>query len=122
MWFIVVGCSAALVHWLVVVACVEHLALPPLLANLIGWLLAFVVSFSGHYRLTFRHHSASMLTAARRFFMVSAAGFLLNEASYAWLLKATPLRYDLLLGLVLVGVAVLTFILGRLWAFGKAAA
>jgi putative flippase GtrA len=50
--FIIVGCAAAATHWGVAVACVEGLGAAPLLANLLGWLVAFVVSFSGHYRLT----------------------------------------------------------------------
>ena len=92
----------------------------PLLANLVGWLIAFLVSFSGHYRLTFRHQQARLVPAAARFFMVSALGFCINEASYAWLLRTTTIRYDVLLLLILVAIAVLTFALSRLWAFRSA--
>ncbi|HEY0293805.1 MAG TPA: GtrA family protein [Bordetella sp.] len=116
-WFVVVGCAAAATHWSVVVLLVEHAGLPPVLANVAGWLIAFVVSFSGHYRLTFQHAGAPLLPAAGRFFLVSAMGFAVNEAAYAWLLHATPLPYDLLLAAVLLGMAVLTFIASRLWAF-----
>src|SRR5690606_18821509 len=93
-WFVAVGCAAAATHWLVVVATVDWLGLAPLLANVIGWLVAFVVSFAGHYRLTFRQQRAPLFKAARRFFAVSALGFGANELAYAWLLQATPLRYD----------------------------
>jgi hypothetical protein len=48
---------------------------------------------------------------------VSALGFCVNEASYAWLLHATTLRYDVLLAAILIAIAALTFILGRFWAF-----
>lgn len=116
-WFIAVGCAAAATHWLVVIATVTQLNLPPLLANVIGWSVAFLVSFAGHYRLTFRHHATSILIAARRFWTVSAIGFLINEAAYAFLLKTTALRYDVLLFFVLLAVAVLTFFLSRYWAF-----
>ncbi|HPP47390.1 MAG TPA: GtrA family protein, partial [Accumulibacter sp.] len=91
--FIAVGCAAALTHWLVAVACVAHWQLQPLVANIAGWLVAFVVSFSGHYRLTFRQQSNSLLRACRRFFVVSSAGFAINELSYAYLLHATPIAY-----------------------------
>jgi putative flippase GtrA len=116
-WFVVVGCAAAATHWVVVVAVVSLASLAPLAANVIGWLVAFVVSFSGHYQLTFRHQRAPMLRAALRFFLVSALGFCVNEASYAWLLHATTLRYDVLLAAILIAIAALTFILGRFWAF-----
>lgn len=79
--------------------------------------MAFFVSFLGHYRLTFRRLASSWMSAARRFFLISACGFVLNEAAYAWLLHVTSVRYDVLLALILVGLAVLTFLVSRLWAF-----
>lgn len=121
-WFIAVGCAAAATHWLVAVACVEGFAAAPLLANLAGWLVAFGVSFSGHYQFTFRHQKSVWHVAARRFFFVSAAGFLVNETSYAWLLHHTAIRYDVLLALVLIAIAILTFVLSRLWAFRRSSA
>ena len=89
----------------------------PLLANLLGWLVAFFVSFSGHYQLTFRHQPKQLGVALQRFFLVSAGGFLVNELAYAYLLEATAIAYDLLLAEILVAIAVLTFIISRLWAF-----
>ena len=120
-WFVIVGAAASLTHWLVVVAIVAGFSAQPLIANIAGWLVAFTVSFSGHYHLTFRYQKASLRSAVTRFFIVSAIGFAINEASYAWLLHATALPYDVLLFLVLVGVAALTFVLSRLWAFRPAA-
>lgn len=116
-WFTAVGCAAALVHWLVVVALVKFVALTPLVANVIGWLVAFGVSFSGHHHLTFRLHNAPAWQAARRFFLVSATGFAVNEISYAYLLHFTKIRYDILLAAVLIVIAGFTFIVGRFWAF-----
>jgi len=118
-WFVIVGCAAAATHWAVAVACVAAGGLAPLVANVVGWLVAFCVSFAGHYRLTFRHQHAPLARAARRFFAVSALGFAVNEAAYAALLRATSIRYDILLALILVGIAGLTFILGRWWAFRR---
>jgi putative flippase GtrA len=118
-WFIMVGCAAAATHWMVVVIAVSGGGMPPLTANLVGWLVAFCVSFAGHFQLTFRQHRAPLVRAARRFFAVSALGFAVNELAYAWLLKATTLRYDVLLALILITIAGMTFILGRLWAFRR---
>lgn len=118
-WFVLVGCAAAATHWAAVVVLVSQAHLAPLLANVGGWAIAFGVSFLGHYHLTFKHQQAPLGQAARRFLAVSALGFALNEAAYAWLLHATPWRYDLVLAVVLVGVAALTFLLSRRWAFQR---
>lgn len=118
-WFIAVGCAAAATHWSVVVLTVTASGMAPLAANIIGWIVAFCVSFVGHYFLTFRHQQAPLARAAGRFFAVSALGFGINEAAYAWLLRATAMRYDILLALILIGIAGMTFILGRYWAFRR---
>ncbi len=115
--FVAVGCAAAATHWLVAVLAVRALSYAPLVANLVGWLVAFCVSFAGHFHFTFRHQHAPIAKAARRFFLVSALGFSVNELAYAWLLRVTTIRYDILLALILIAIAVMTFILGRFWAF-----
>jgi len=116
-WFVVVGCTAALTHWQVAVACVETLGWPPLLANAAGWLVAFNVSLLGHYYLSFKHRGATFKQAARRFFVVAILAFAVNEVAYAALLHFSPLAYDAALVLVLVSIAALTFVLSRWWAF-----
>jgi putative flippase GtrA len=115
--FIAVGCSAALVHWLIVVGLVSAWHWHPLAANVCGWLGAFGVSFAGHQGLTFRGHGRARGAAAVRFLAVSAAGFAINEAAYALLLHFTGQRYDLVLAAVLILVAVLTYRLSRHWVF-----
>jgi len=69
------------------------------------------------YRLTFRYQQNSLAIACGRFFLVSASGFVINELSYAFLLHVTNIAYDLLLAVILVAIAVLTFILSRYWVF-----
>jgi putative flippase GtrA len=116
-WFVAVGGAAAAVHLGVVVALVEWLRLAPLLANVGGWLVAFVVSFCGQWLLTFRGRGAPWRQALPRFFLVSAAGFAGNEAAYALLLRFSALPYHLSLALVLVAIAVMTYLLSSRWAF-----
>jgi putative flippase GtrA len=116
-WFLIVGTAAAAVHWGVVVLLVRHGGWRPLMANVVGWLVAFMVSFSGHHRLTFRDHGGSIGSSAARFFLVSAGGFTINEVAYALLMHWSGLRYDLLLAGVLVAVAGLTYLLSRHWVF-----
>lgn len=116
-WFLVVGSVAAAVHWGVVVFLVGHLGWSPLVANIVGWLTAFIVSFSGHHWLTFRGHGNPAQASALRFFAVSAGGFAINEAAYAVLMQWGGIRYDAGLFVVLVAVAGATYLLGRQWAF-----
>ena len=116
-FFVLVGSAAALTHFLTVVLIVERFALAPLKANVIGWLCAFGVSYGGHYFLTFADHAAPVLRSAARFFLLSAAGFAINETSYAILLSVSALPYYFLLALILISVAVLTYLLSQRWAF-----
>ena len=116
-WFLAVGGAATLVHWAVVVALVEGITARPLPANVAGWLVAFCVSFLGHHKLSFRGHQAPAAAAAWRFFIVSASGFMLNQLAYAVLLAKTDLSYALLLGLVLAGVSLATYVASRWWVF-----
>lgn len=116
-WFVAVGCAAAAVHFGVVVLLVEGRRLPPLAANVGGWLVAFVVSFLGQSLLTFRSRQAPWRQALPRFFMISLSAFAVNESAYAVLLRATGMRYDVLLALVLLAVAVVTYLLSSAWAF-----
>lgn len=115
--FVVTGCVAAAVHLSVVVGLVATFGAPPLGANVVGWLTAFVVSFAGHHRWTFAHQGARWHRALPRFFALSAIGFAINEAAYALALRFLPWRYDVLLAGVLLGVAVGTYLLSKWWAF-----
>ena len=116
-WFVIVGCAAAATHWLVAVGCIAFLGLLPAIANLVGWSVAVVVSFSGHYRLTFRHQRKSLWPSVRRFLLLSASGFAVNELAFVTLLRLTDIPYFVLLALILIAVAFLTFVLSRHWAF-----
>ncbi len=112
-----VGCAAAATHWLVAVLCISQWHWPASVGNFAGWLVALWVSFSGHYFLTFRHQHKTWWAALRRFALISFAGFVVNEVAFVSLLRWTTLPYTLALAWVLVGVAGLTFVLSRYWAF-----
>jgi putative flippase GtrA len=89
----------------------------PLKANLLGWLVAVVVSFAGHHRLTFRDRAAPLQASAGRFLLVSAGGFAVNEAAYAVLLAWSGQAYEQVLAVVLLCVAGVTYLLSRHWVF-----
>ncbi len=116
-WFGVVGVSAMAVHLASVALLLVPLGLPPLLANVVGFLLAFQVSHAGHRRLTFRRGDLPAARSRGRFFIVAVGSFVANEALYAVLLHTTGLDYRVALAIVLVAVAVLTYVAARQWAF-----
>ena len=115
--FIVIGTAAAAVHLAVVTLLVRLGGLRPLLANVAGWAVAFWVSFMGHYGWTFRGTVLTRNASARRFVLLSGAGFAVNESLYALALDTSTLRFDVLLALVLLATAVITFVASRWWAF-----
>jgi putative flippase GtrA len=116
--FIAVGCAAALMHLAVVAVVVEVFGLAPLAANVIGFCVAFLVSFGGHARFTFPIAPNRFAAARMRFLAVALTGFVINQAAYAEALHLFGERYYLpVLAAVLVGVAASTFVLSKLWAF-----
>jgi putative flippase GtrA len=117
-WFVVVGCTAAAVHLGTVVLLVSGFGWRPLVANVLAWLVAFCVSFSGHWHLTFPRSGSPLARAAKRFFLISFAGFAVNEAMYAVLLRLAGTQwYAVVLFFVLLAVAVITYLLSSRWAF-----
>ncbi len=118
--FIAVGTAAAFTHLAVVAAAVELFALRPLAANVIGFCIAFLVSFGGHARWTFPVTRERYASARNRFFLVAFTGFVLNQTAYAEALHIFGREFYLpALGAVLVGVAAATFLLSKLWAFAQ---
>jgi len=115
--FVLIGVAAAATHFAVVWGLVTAFGLPPLAANVAGWIIAFAVSFAGHHAWTFGDQQAPLAQSARRFALVSFAGFAVNEACYALLLRGGWLDYRVALVLVLLAVAGCTYALGRYWAF-----
>jgi putative flippase GtrA len=118
--FVAVGGVAAAVHWFIAVLFVRTAGWVPLAANAGGWAVALCVSFAGQSTLTFGDQGAPFWRSARRYALLSLGGFLANETAYAVLLQWTSWRYDLVLAVVLCGVAVATFMCSRLWAFRPA--
>ncbi|NNM52192.1 MAG: GtrA family protein [Pseudomonadales bacterium] len=117
-WFVLVGMAASLTHYLVVLGLVGCADWHPLRANVMAFLIAFGVSYTGHRHLTFKAQAISHRQTLPRFFAVALASFLLNQGLFAYLLLARPqLPYFVSLGIVLVVVAVVTFVSSRLWAF-----
>lgn len=120
--FVLVGGSAAATHLAVVGIVVWLTGMAPLAANVLGFLVAFVVSYNGHAWLTFSAAQARSWATVARFFAVACLSFGVNEVLYALALRWLPWNYFWSLALVLVVVAVGTFVLSKFWAFKARAA
>lgn len=121
LWFLLVGASAAAVHFLVLVSVVSLSTISPAWANAVAFSVAFVVSFLGHFYLTFRTNTTnktSALPTLIKWFLSSIIGFLANQSLFVLGLSWFGERYYILVWLVVTGIiTVMTFALGKLWAF-----
>lgn len=111
-----VGVSALVVHWLSVVTIVPF-GVPPLLANVIAFVIAFQVSYWGHRNWTFNVRHLPHRVTLPRFLFIGCAGFAVNESLYFLLLTYTKMDYRLSLLIVLTAVVTTSFVLSKLWAF-----
>lgn len=111
-----IGGSAAATHIMVVLNCVTYLHIDPLFANVIGFLIAFNISYMGHKYLTFAQLSNQKQLSLPHFFIVASSGGVINELLYLFLLNYTSLNYLIALIIDLSIVAVYSFMLSRFWA------
>ena len=158
LWFLAVGASAALVHFLILISVVNFTTFSPAWANVVAFLIAFIVSFFGHFYLTFSQSNSSTdkhssnnddydcnnhngsnddyiknrrtsvnkapsswrhsLPILLKWFASSLLGFIANQSLFVLGLSWFGERYYIIIWLVVTGViTVMTFALGKLWAF-----
>lgn len=116
MRFGIVGVGATLTHLCVAILLIKAFSTPPLLANLIAFLMAFIVSFGGHYIWTFSrpgHHGRAVV----RFFVTAFSGFLTNTVVLAALLRDGRLTEVQSLIIAVTIIPVVTYLISRFWAF-----
>lgn len=116
-WFLAVGGAAALTH-MAVFAAAQH-AMWPELANALGFVIAFFVSFGGHRWLSFSDAVTTVGTSFQRFIITALAGFVTNEVIFVVLLRWLGMPSLLALFVALVFAAGQTFVLSRFWAFRR---
>lgn len=114
--FALVGIAATLTHMLVVWMLIELTGLPSLLANLMAFLTAFVVSFTGHYHWSFQG-AGNPGRAMRRLFLISSSAFLVNTALLASLLKAGWVSASVAAVVAAAVVPMISFLASRFWGF-----
>jgi len=126
-WFTLIGVIAAIVHYAVAVSLERFEILTASEANIAGFLMAFPVSFIGHKTYSFpvrqlsshqlSNHQLSSAKSLVRFFIVAVLGFLANQSLVVINVHTLKLPFWFALGVVMVFVAVSTYLLSRYWAF-----
>ena len=116
-WFIAVGCAAALTH--MTVFALTHSHVWPEVANALGFMVAFFVSFSGHRWLSFSDAGTSVAQSFSRFLMTALGGFATNEIVFVLLLRGLGWPSFVALVAALLFAAGQTFLLSRFWAFRR---
>lgn len=114
--FGIVGGSSAAVNFLGVFILVELSPLKPLVANIIAYLIASIISYLGHYNWTFASNAAHQKSVFK-FYIMLALNLLLNEALYALFLYVFSLNYQVALVLTILIVPIVTFIASKRWVY-----
>ena len=96
---------------------VAGVGLAPLVANVLAFAVAFVVSYRGHARLTFHAAGARGWPSLWRFLAVASSAFTANELLYWLALERLHWHYFWGQAGILLLVAAGTFVCSKFWAF-----
>lgn len=114
--FGVIGGAASVTHVVVGLWTVTKLGISPLIANMLAFSLAVVVSYVGNHGWTFERigrHDRHF----PRFLIVSLIGFALNQLIVYGTVNICGLDYILGLAIVVLVIPTLSFLMSRYWAF-----
>ncbi len=114
--FGIVGLTAAAIHFSIVVCLVRADWLAPLVANIVGFMVSFQVSYWGHRLWTFNDNMTLHRVAFLKLLLVQIVNFTANESLfYFFLLFNFP--YEVALLMVLTILPIFTFVSSKLWVF-----
>ncbi len=115
--FGLVGVTAAIIHFSIVVFLVEVYLLQPLIANIIAFCIAFQFSYWGHRKITFYGSLQKHSVAMRRLLIVSIGAFAINESLFYLLMSQFYLSYPVALFIVLTILPGIVFTINKMWVF-----
>ena len=116
--FCVVGASAALTHYAVLMFILHFSSMPLALGNLIAFVVAFWVSYFGHRIFTFNVQNIQHQQALPKFMMVAVFGFIFNEVFLLSTHHLFPMIHLSILIILTIGItAIFTFFLSKFFAF-----
>lgn len=116
--FGLVGGTAAVVHFTTVLMLVEHLGIPPLISNIVGFLIAFQVSYWGHRLFTFKGTRSTHREALPKLLTIQTINFAANESLFYFLLSL-HFAYPFALLVVLTILPLFTYFTSKHWIFQK---
>jgi putative flippase GtrA len=114
-----VGIAATVTHIAAAWIAFEAGGLHPLIANLIGAITAFVVSFAGNAIATFQTERA-VTNSAMRYFAISLLSYVMASA-IMMLVEAQEWPTFVYAVMVLATIPPTTFLLAKFWAFAPVA-
>lgn len=114
--FGVVGLTAAAIHFFTVVSVVQLSGLNPLIANVIGFLVAFQMSYWGHRKWTFQASAMLHRVAVPKLLIVQLANFAANETLF-YIFLTLHIPYTIALLIVLTILPIFTFLCSKFWVF-----
>lgn len=111
--FALVGLLATAVHLSVVRLYFFQIAHPSeYIANILGFSIAFLVSYFGHCHFTFAQKGSFF-----KFLAVSLFGFLINNLILVTLLQTAHVKGWVAVTISTLCVPIITFILSKFWVF-----
>ncbi len=116
--FGVVGVSATLTHAAILWALVESVQMRPSLATVIGFLVAFNVSYFGHYYFTFRSTQPHK-RALPGFALTATAGAVLNWLIFVIGTDLLDWNYWITFLIAIASVPIFVFFVSRRVAFER---
>nr|WP_070960815.1 GtrA family protein [Hyphomonas sp. Mor2] len=116
--FGIVGVLATVTHALILWALVEFVQMRPSIATVIGFLVAFNVSYFGHYYFTFRSTEPHR-RALPRFAATATAGALLNWLIFVIGTDVLAWHYWIAFGISIVAVPIFVYFVSRRVAFER---
>ena len=119
--FGIVGIIATLTHVAIYIALVETTGMHPSFSNMLAFVVAFAVSFMGHFHWTF----AAQNSLTRRlwgrpllkFVLVALFGFVLNAIAVYVVTDVAHVSYLYATIFMVTVTPVSVFLLSKLWAF-----
>lgn len=114
--FGIVGSTATVIHFTTVVSLVQMFLLPPLIANIFGFCIAFQMSYWGHRLWTFSETESEHRVAFPRLLLVQLLALAANESLF-YIFLSLHLPYPIALIIVLTILPIFTFFASKRWVF-----
>ena len=119
MRFGIVGVGATLTHLGVAFLLSHYTDIPLIVINIIAFLVAFGISFTGHYHWTFKS-TGPKRESLIRFFIVGISGLAASEAILAMLIHFDVSTDFVKLMISIFIIPVVTYFVSKTWAFRTA--